>query len=95
VGTNYATAVPLPYLANLQVARAGNDYWGFYGEDGIYWRLIGHHVAGPGFAPTRVGLAAYNQSAEAAEIDAAFDSFWLGADYVRAFLPLAVKSYLP
>jgi len=94
VGTKYATAVPLPYLANLQVARAGSDYWGFYGEDGIYWRLIGHHVAGPGLVPTRVGLAAYNQSAEA-EIDAAFDSFGLGADYVRAFLPLAGKTYQP
>ncbi len=91
----YATAVPLPYLANLQVARSGSDYWGFYGEDGIYWRLIGHHVAGPGFVPTRVGLAAYNQSSTAAEIDAAFDSFWMAADYVRAFLPLAAKTYQP
>jgi len=95
VGTNHATPVPLPYLANLQVARAGSDYWGFYGEDGIYWTLIGHHVAGPGFIPTRVGLAAYNQSSEAAEIDAAFDSFWLAADSIRAFLPLAVKTYQP
>ena len=94
-GSNYATMIPLPYLTNLQVARVESDYWGFYGEDGIYWRLIGHHVAGPGFISTRVGLGAYNQSAEAAEIDAAFDSFRLVADYVHAFLPLAIKTYQP
>jgi hypothetical protein len=91
VGVSYATPVPLPYLANLQVARAGNGYWGFYGDDGIHWRLMGHHAAG--FWPGRIGLAAYNSSGTAGDVDAAFDWFRLTADYLRVYLPLGLKGY--
>lgn len=93
IGSSFATAVALPYLAHLQVARAGSDYWGFYGEDGIYWTLVGRHVAGPGFVPGQAGLAAYNTLDGVGEIDADFDRFHLEADYLRAYLPVAVRNY--
>jgi hypothetical protein len=91
VGSNFATAVPLPYLAHLRVARSGDEYWGFYGEDGIYWTLIGRHQVGPGFQPARIGLAATNQTPGGSEIPAAFDWFNLAADWADTYLPSVLR----
>jgi beta-xylosidase len=87
VGSNFEMTTSVTGEAYLRVVRLGNAYTGYVSEDGEYWTLVGTHVAGAGFVPTVVGLAANYTALGAGEIPADFDYFALREYSERVHLP--------
>lgn len=72
--TKFATATASQSEAHLKVVRRGNDYHGYYSEDGSTWSLIGSHAVGAGVSLSRLGLTA-GQDLAGSQIPADFDWF--------------------
>jgi len=87
VGGNFGMTTAVTGEAYLRVVRLGNAYTGYVSEDGEHWTLVGTHVAGIGFVPTVVGLAANYTPLGAGEIPADFDYFALREYSERVHLP--------
>jgi xylan 1,4-beta-xylosidase len=87
VGSNFAMATSGSGEAYLRVVRVGKAYTGYVSEDGEHWTLVGTHVAGAGFVPPTVGLAANYSTIGAGEIPADFDYFALREYSERVYLP--------
>jgi beta-xylosidase len=70
-GTNYTTSTTNPSRLYLRLQREGNNYTGFFSEDGQNWIKIGQHTSE--IKPVGVGLYA-GQSCEGS-VPADFDYF--------------------
>jgi hypothetical protein len=88
VGSNYATATSVQNEVYLRIVRQEASYTGYFSTNGMEWIEVGTH--GIGFKPAGIGLYARNQSA-VSEIPADFDYFALSHQYLKVFLPVAVK----
>jgi beta-xylosidase len=91
VGSNFAMTTSVTDVAYLRVVRLGDAYTGYVSEDGEHWTLVGTHVAGAGFVPAVVGLAANYTPLGAGEIPADFDYFALREYSERVYLPFITR----
>lgn len=82
INSNFALTTTLTGEAYLKIKRLGDQYTGYVSENGSDWIEAGTHTAVGELTPVSVGLAAFNQSESAAEIDADFDNFQLVYDPV-------------
>lgn len=91
VGDDFTMSTTVLGEAHLLLVRRGNVYTGYFSEDGEEWAIVGEHMVGPGFTPTKIGLATGDGNQGASEIPADFDFFSLVEEPYRAFLPMVLK----
>lgn len=75
INSNFPLTTTLTGEAYLKIKRQGDQYTGFVSENGTDWIEVGTHTTVGELTPVSVGLAAFNQSESAAEINADFDNF--------------------
>jgi beta-xylosidase len=92
IGGNFATATTILDEAFLLIKRRGDQYTGFYSENGTSWVEIGAHTAISGMVPVKVGFYAADGNQGVTEIPADFDYFWLIDQTYPVYAPITLKS---
>ena len=91
IGSNYAMTTSVTGEAYLRLIRQGIVYSSYVSPNGTDWTGVGVHTVVSGLVPSKVGLAAYNQSDDAAQIPADFDLFQLADNPSYLFLPVIMR----
>lgn len=77
VKPNYTTPLSPQDIAHLRIQKRGDEYSGFFSNNGEDWIKIGTHKFDSSRAPIKVGLIADDGDTGAPEIDADFEYFLL------------------